>query len=77
MTVRNVCAKMICYHNQSKEKKRPCHVIDAAVSTGSIFCIYAPNDECLANVEDNETVSANLVSLPSSRLMRRAADRSS
>jgi len=50
--------------------------IDAAVSTGSIFGIYAPSDECLANVEDNETVSANLVSLPSSRLMRRAADRS-
>ena len=54
--------------------------IDAAVSTGSIFGIYAPNDECLANVEDNETVSANnLVSLPSGLagwLMRRAAGRS-
>ncbi|RLN43336.1 fructose-1,6-bisphosphatase, chloroplastic [Panicum miliaceum] len=29
--------------------------IDAAVSTGSIFGIYAPNDECLADVEDNGT----------------------
>ncbi|XP_066388295.1 fructose-1,6-bisphosphatase, chloroplastic-like [Miscanthus floridulus] len=32
--------------------------IDAAVSTGSIFGIYAPNDECLANVEDNETLDS-------------------
>jgi fructose-1,6-bisphosphatase I len=34
--------------------------IDAAVSTGSIFGIYAPNDECLADVEDNGTVRASL-----------------
>lgn len=33
--------------------------IDAAVSTGSIFGIYNPNDECLADVDDNDTVSAN------------------
>ena len=32
--------------------------IDAAVSTGSIFGIYSPNDECLADVEsDDPTVS--------------------
>ncbi|RRT55958.1 hypothetical protein B296_00044478 [Ensete ventricosum] len=30
--------------------------IDAAVSTGSIFGIYSPNDECLADVGDDETV---------------------
>ena len=33
--------------------------IDAAVSTGSIFGIYAPNDECLADIEDNGTVRAS------------------
>jgi len=39
--------------------------IDAAVSTGSIFGIYAPNDECLADIEDNGTVRASrLVSPP-------------
>ncbi|KAJ1297808.1 hypothetical protein BS78_01G405600 [Paspalum vaginatum] len=27
--------------------------IDAAVSTGSIFGIYSPNDECLADIDDN------------------------
>ncbi|KRX11616.1 Fructose-1,6-bisphosphatase, chloroplastic, partial [Trichinella nelsoni] len=26
--------------------------IDAAVSTGSIFGIYSPNDECLADIDD-------------------------
>lgn len=33
--------------------------IDAAVSTGSIFGIYSPNDECLADIgdEDDPTVS--------------------
>ncbi|PIA54500.1 hypothetical protein AQUCO_00900802v1 [Aquilegia coerulea] len=30
--------------------------IDAAVSTGSIFGIYSPNDECLTEVDDNATV---------------------
>lgn len=32
--------------------------IDAAVSTGSIFGIYSPNDECLADVDDNETLDS-------------------
>lgn len=31
--------------------------IDAAVSTGSIFGIYSPNDECLADIGDDPTVS--------------------
>lgn len=31
--------------------------IDAAVSTGSIFGIYSPNDECLADVEEDGTVT--------------------
>lgn len=30
--------------------------IDAAVSTGSIFGIYSPNDECLTDLDDNSTV---------------------
>lgn len=30
--------------------------IDAAVSTGSIFGIYSPNDECLADIGDDSTV---------------------
>lgn len=30
--------------------------IDAAVSTGSIFGIYSPNDECLADVGDDPTL---------------------
>ncbi|URE43759.1 Fructose-1,6-bisphosphatase [Musa troglodytarum] len=30
--------------------------IDAAVSTGSIFGIYSPNDECLADIGDDETL---------------------
>lgn len=30
--------------------------IDAAVSTGSIFGIYSPNDECLADVDDDTTL---------------------
>ncbi|XVF08218.1 hypothetical protein REPUB_Repub06bG0207400 [Reevesia pubescens] len=29
--------------------------IDAAVSTGSIFGIYSPNDECLADIDDDST----------------------
>lgn len=45
--------------------------IDAAVSTGSIFGIYSPNDECLAGVDDNETVNANLLAF---WLMRRPFD---
>ncbi|RCV45492.1 hypothetical protein SETIT_9G458800v2 [Setaria italica] len=32
--------------------------IDAAVSTGSIFGIYAPNDECLADVENSGTLDS-------------------
>lgn len=35
--------------------------IDAAVSTGSIFGIYSPNDECLADIGDDPTVSFMLV----------------
>ncbi|KAL4188502.1 hypothetical protein AMTRI_Chr08g202650 [Amborella trichopoda] len=30
--------------------------IDAAVSTGSIFGIYSPNDECLADIGDDEAL---------------------
>ena len=30
--------------------------IDAAVSTGSIFGIYSPNDECLADIGDDSEV---------------------
>jgi fructose-1,6-bisphosphatase I len=30
--------------------------IDAAVSTGSIFGIYSPNDDCLADISDASTV---------------------
>ncbi|XP_058099510.1 fructose-1,6-bisphosphatase, chloroplastic [Magnolia sinica] len=30
--------------------------IDAAVSTGSIFGIYSPNDECLADIGDDDTL---------------------
>ncbi|KAI9080112.1 hypothetical protein K1719_037928 [Acacia pycnantha] len=30
--------------------------IDAAVSTGSIFGIYSPNDECLADIEEDSTL---------------------
>ena len=39
--------------------------IDAAVSTGSIFGIYSPNDECLADIgdEDDPTVSPCLPTL--------------
>lgn len=36
--------------------------IDAAVSTGSIFGIYSPNDECLADIGDDPTVSFMLLS---------------
>ncbi|XP_004302676.1 PREDICTED: fructose-1,6-bisphosphatase, chloroplastic [Fragaria vesca subsp. vesca] len=32
--------------------------IDAAVSTGSIFGIYSPNDECLADIDDENLDSA-------------------
>lgn len=35
--------------------------IDAAVSTGSIFGIYSPNDECLADTEEDATV--NIINL--------------
>ncbi|KAG9155947.1 hypothetical protein Leryth_004174 [Lithospermum erythrorhizon] len=35
--------------------------IDAAVSTGSIFGIYSPNDECLADVGDEGTPGDNLL----------------
>jgi fructose-1,6-bisphosphatase I len=31
--------------------------VDAAVSTGSIFGIYKPNEECLTNLGDSPTVS--------------------
>jgi fructose-1,6-bisphosphatase I len=31
--------------------------IDAAVSTGSIWGIYRPNEECLTNLGENPTVS--------------------
>jgi len=35
--------------------------IDAAVSTGSIFGIYSPNDECLVSDNDSEvTISSTL-----------------
>lgn len=37
--------------------------IDAAVSTGSIFGIYSPNDECLADVDDDPTVILSELSL--------------
>nr|ACB44984.1 chloroplast fructose-1,6-bisphosphatase [Oryza coarctata] len=30
--------------------------IDAAVSTGSIFGIYSPNDECLADISDDQNL---------------------
>ncbi|XP_010909155.1 fructose-1,6-bisphosphatase, chloroplastic isoform X2 [Elaeis guineensis] len=33
--------------------------IDAAVSTGSIFGIYSPNDECLADMGDGSTVGSS------------------
>lgn len=33
--------------------------IDAAVSTGSIFGIYSPNDECLADAGDGSTVRSS------------------
>ncbi|XAR50876.1 Fructose-bisphosphatase [Bertholletia excelsa] len=32
--------------------------IDAAVSTGSIFGIYSPNDECLADIGDDSTLGS-------------------
>lgn len=34
--------------------------IDAAVSTGSIFGIYRPNEECLTDLGDNPTVSYHM-----------------
>lgn len=37
--------------------------IDAAVSTGSIFGIYKPNEECLTDLGENPTVK-RLISLP-------------
>jgi fructose-1,6-bisphosphatase len=39
--------------------------IDAAVSTGSIFGIYKPNEECLTNLGDSPTVSIYLIRGPS------------
>lgn len=39
--------------------------IDAAVSTGSIFGIYSPNDECLADIGDDATV----IPIPSPHLI--------
>ena len=38
--------------------------IDAAVSTGSIFGIYSPNDECLADLGDDSTVITRQDNLP-------------
>lgn len=38
--------------------------IDAAVSTGSIFGIYSPNDECLADHGDDSTVITKQDNLP-------------
>lgn len=32
--------------------------IDAAVSTGSIFGIYKPTEECLADLDDEDSVSS-------------------
>ncbi|ONI03598.1 hypothetical protein PRUPE_6G267900 [Prunus persica] len=32
--------------------------IDAAVSTGSIFGIYSPNDECFASIEEDSTLDS-------------------
>uniref|UniRef100_K4AAT2 Fructose-1,6-bisphosphatase, chloroplastic n=1 Tax=Setaria italica TaxID=4555 RepID=K4AAT2_SETIT len=43
--------------------------IDAAVSTGSIFGIYAPNDECLADVENSGTRCVVSVCQPGSNLL--------
>lgn len=37
--------------------------IDAAVSTGSIFGIYSPNDECLADAGDDDDDNATLGSV--------------
>lgn len=37
--------------------------IDAAVSTGSIFGIYTPNDDCLLDLEDSTTVCTYVSSL--------------
>lgn len=42
--------------------------IDAAVSTGSIFGIYSPNDDCLLDLEDTTMV---LTSLPRYALLLR------
>lgn len=39
--------------------------IDAAVSTGSIFGIYSPNDECLADIDDDSTVCTQQLTLNS------------
>lgn len=39
--------------------------LDAAVSTGSIFGIYSPNDECLADIGDDATV----IPIPSPHLI--------
>lgn len=38
--------------------------IDAAVSTGSIFGIYSPNDECFADIDEESNVTTSLLSKP-------------
>ncbi|CAL4938687.1 unnamed protein product [Urochloa decumbens] len=43
--------------------------IDAAVSTGSIFGIYAPNDECIPDVDDNGNRCIVSVCQPGSNLL--------
>ena len=42
--------------------------IDAAVSTGSIFGIYSPNDECLADVGDDDSTVCPPLSLIHSKI---------
>ena len=42
--------------------------IDAAVSTGSIFGIYSPNDECLADVDDDDSTVCPPLSLIHSKI---------
>ena len=42
--------------------------IDAAVSTGSIFGIYSPNNECLADIDFDSTVNLLITLLTVSNL---------
>lgn len=42
--------------------------VDAAVSTGSIFGIYSPNDDCLVDLEDTTMVLYGLFILSSYEL---------